>query len=397
MTRRFDRGEFRKPKRMDSGFLRAEGFLTRIGVFGYRESDGSTRRELRLPEEVFHPDSLDTIQAAPLTNEHPDEAVTSRNVRRLSVGTIGTDARRDGDFIRGTVMVTDAETVAQVDAGKKRELSCGYDCRLDHTPGTHPTFGAYDAIQRDIRHNHVALVVTGKAGPEASLRLDAGDAVMVEAYPPPSPTPQVRTDSMDTISITIDGVTHQVSKATADALTASVKRRDSEIAELTTSVETQTAKADEVQAKLDASEEKVTTETARADTAEKPETLREAVKARLGLERSALLVLGEAKVTELKLDTLEDDAIRKAVILHASPDVDLAEKSEAYIQARFDAAIEGAPEAKADAAAGALGALRVHVDAASTTTKTDEKGSQAAMVTRNRGRWDARDRVEPPK
>ena len=32
--------------------------LTRVGIFEYRRPDGSIRRELRLPEEVFAPESL---------------------------------------------------------------------------------------------------------------------------------------------------------------------------------------------------------------------------------------------------------------------------------------------------------------------------------------------------
>lgn len=395
MARRFDRGEFRKPVRQDDGFLMAEGLLTRVGVFGYREDDGSTRKELRLPEEVFHPDSLASLQAKPVTNGHPPEKVTSKNARNLSVGHLGTDAREDGEFIRGTVMITDEATVAEVEASEKRELSCGYDCRLDRTPGIHPTYGAYDAIQRDIRHNHVALVAIGRAGQDARLHLDAGDAVMVDASPSPSNPTHARTDSMDTTTICIDGVDHQISKATATALEQSVKRRDSEIETLTAQATERTAKADEVQAKLDTAEEKLVKETERADTAEKPETLREAVATRLDLERSAISVLGEEKAKELKLDSLSLSDIQKAVILHASPKIDLADKSEAYVQARFDAAVEGA-DAK-DTGTATLGALRTHADAASTEERNDSTTAQQKMAERNRRQWSARDEAAATK
>ncbi len=391
MARRYDRGQFRKPIRQDEGFLMAEGLLTRVGVFGYREDDGTTRRELRLPEEVFHPDSLASLQAKPLTNGHPPEAVTARNSRRLSVGTIGTDARRDGEFIRGTVMVTDEATVAEVEAEEKQELSCGYDCRLDKSPGVHPTYGSYDAIQRDIRHNHVALVSVGRAGHEARLRLDAGDAVMVDAPPSPSNPTQARTDSMETITIRIDGIDIEVPKAFAGAIETAVSRRDAEIKALTEQVTEKTAKTDEIQAKLDTAEEKITAETARADAAEKPETLQAAIAARLDVERSAILVIGEEKAKELKLDSLILGDLKKAVIMHASPDTDLAEKSVDYIDARFDAIVESGP-AKPKASTG-LGDLRTRADEAGGEKRTDAKTAQAAMAERSRGHWDARDRV----
>ena len=40
------------------GFFYDEPILTRTGIFDYKNPDGSIRRELRLPEQVFDPDSL---------------------------------------------------------------------------------------------------------------------------------------------------------------------------------------------------------------------------------------------------------------------------------------------------------------------------------------------------
>jgi hypothetical protein len=36
------------------------------------------------------------------------------------------------------------------------ELSCGYQCRLDPTPGIYEGW-PYDVVQRDIRHDHVGV------------------------------------------------------------------------------------------------------------------------------------------------------------------------------------------------------------------------------------------------
>ena len=49
------------------GFLVARAPVTSIGVFSYRNPDGSERRELRLPEEVFNADSLASLRLKPLT------------------------------------------------------------------------------------------------------------------------------------------------------------------------------------------------------------------------------------------------------------------------------------------------------------------------------------------
>ena len=40
------------------GYLRDRPILTTTGIFEYLNSDGSVRRELRLPDEVFAPESL---------------------------------------------------------------------------------------------------------------------------------------------------------------------------------------------------------------------------------------------------------------------------------------------------------------------------------------------------
>ena len=53
---------------------------------------------------------------------------------------------------------------------KMRELSCGYNLRLDETPGVWEG-QPYDAIQRDIEINHLALVDKARAGEQARLNL----------------------------------------------------------------------------------------------------------------------------------------------------------------------------------------------------------------------------------
>jgi hypothetical protein len=51
----------------------------------YRNPDGSDRRELRLPEEVFKADSLETLRDATVIEGHPD-MVNPSNWKELSRG-----------------------------------------------------------------------------------------------------------------------------------------------------------------------------------------------------------------------------------------------------------------------------------------------------------------------
>lgn len=175
---RGDRGLLSRPRMLSNGFMQSDAFFTRVGVFAYRNTDGSTRRELRLPEEVFKGDSLETFKMATVTLGHPPEPVTAKNARQYQVGTTGQDVRRDSDKMRGTIMVSDEAAIRAMKAGV-REISNGYFCDLEMTPGV--TKGiegvedglSYDCIQRNIEGNHVAIVERGRAGPEVAARVDS--------------------------------------------------------------------------------------------------------------------------------------------------------------------------------------------------------------------------------
>ncbi len=144
----------------------------------YRDGGGRIRRELRPPEEVFDPASLKSLALVPVTNDHPPELLDSENLKRYQVGNVGDSVAREGLLVRAPVVVQDASAVAAVLTGKQ-QLSCGYEADLDETPGVYDGV-PYDAIQRRIRYNHLALVDLGRAGPSCKLKLDAAEEVRME-------------------------------------------------------------------------------------------------------------------------------------------------------------------------------------------------------------------------
>jgi len=173
---RFDRGSIGKISKTAQGFLRIDGALTRVGVFTYHNADGSQRREYRPAEEVFNSDSLATIPGAPITDLHPPGLVTPANVRELQRGFVAEGVRKDGRFVSAPLVIQDAAMIAAVENGERRELSCGYTCHLDWQTGEFEG-ERYDAIQRGIIANHVALGPRGwgRAGPEVALRMDGAN------------------------------------------------------------------------------------------------------------------------------------------------------------------------------------------------------------------------------
>ncbi len=175
-------GNLGKFSRTPTGGLKVPARLTRTGVLEYRKPDGTIRRELRLPEEVFNADSLASLEDATVTNlDNHRGLIGPENWKDATLGH-ARNIRHDGKFVEADLHINDAQAIIDLENGRLHDISCGYSCKLDMTPGLHEG-QPYDAIQRRIRYNHVAVLPKGRgrAGTDVALRLDAKDAVCVEA------------------------------------------------------------------------------------------------------------------------------------------------------------------------------------------------------------------------
>lgn len=164
-------------RRTGDGYLLAQAHAARVGIQTYLGGEvgkpgAGIVRVYRPEAEVFDGASMASFGNKPITVGHPPETVNAATWRKYAVGFVGGEVARDGDRIAVPLMFTDADAIRQLDAGVA-ELSAGYSTDLDWTAGTTPQGEAYDAVQRVIRINHVALVPQGRAG--ASVRVgDAG-------------------------------------------------------------------------------------------------------------------------------------------------------------------------------------------------------------------------------
>ncbi len=315
---RVDRVQLRPSRKLANGSLRVDGVLTRTGVFKYRQADGTIRREYRPAEEVFNADSMESFSMVPVTDDHPPVAITSENAKEYSVGAVGESVRRDGNLMVAAMVVFDASAVDKIEGGK-HALSNGYAVEIDETSGISPDGEPYDAIQRKIRGNHVALVDDARAGDVARVRMD-GVAVMIETG---SAEPQKRNDS----------------SMNEEQLKAKIAELIVEKAELTGNLEAATKRADTAEADRDA-------EKARADKAEKArddaadgESGR--IRARVELENRSSTVLGDDFKTDGKDgEPKSNRELQIEVIEKIDGEFESKEKSDDYIQARFDRACE---------------------------------------------------------
>lgn len=362
---RFDTSRLGKVRRTPSGGIRVPANLTRVGVLDYKLPDGSTRRELRLPEEVFAADSIATLEGAPVVPKVFHRAlVTPETWKAASIGHASAP-KAAGKFLSGELFIQDAATISAIDRGELGELSCGYSCKLDFTPGVW-NGQRYDAIQRGIRYNHVALLAPneGRAGPEVSLRLDSKDAVCAIG------------DDMKTIRL--DGKDYEVgSQEHLDALDGIHAKA---LAAEQTKTAAVTKELEQIKARFDAADEKLK----KLEEEGSEEKMSKRVRSRIRLLTRAMKFLEE---DEEKMDALSDRELQERVIKKASPNFDAKDRSDDYIAARFDAICEDL--AKSESVSGALGKIQsgLRLDASEQSGAGDVEKARAARDARVRDAW----------
>ena len=129
----------------------------RSEIFGDSENDGLIEVD-RKAEEVFSPETMASFENKPVCVEHPDVDVNSGNISEFAVGFVRDihKGEYEGEPVMlGTLVITDAKTIEEIEEGKHTDLSCGYDCDIEDTENPQ---------QRNIRGNHVALCEQGRAG-----------------------------------------------------------------------------------------------------------------------------------------------------------------------------------------------------------------------------------------
>jgi hypothetical protein len=352
---RFDVRPLEKPTKTESGFLKVPVFATRSGVFKYVKADGTIVREFRPPGNVFDENSMVTLAGVPVTNRHPAEMVDSKNAKKFMVGFTSDNVEKHGNMIKTSVTISDQAMIDEIEKGGLREVSCGYSCDLDFTPGRTDEGEEYDAIQSNIIYNHLAVVDRGRAGRDVRLRMDANSAILDnennEPFDNNGPQPK-QGGNMGTAKIKLNGAEYEVDAGVASAMKSALKEaKDQGMAEMKEKMsKDMEKKKDEFDAQLDTVQEKL-------DAAEKE--LKEAQGQKLDHAQIQELVVARQRVMDTaqtvlkdaeKLDEMSDFEIKKAVIVEVT-NLDAEDEKltkETYVDARFDAIVETVEAEKAD-------------------------------------------------
>lgn len=176
-----DSGKFSSTVITDEGFLVTEIDFARVGIQQYLNSDladgkffpdkpkNAIINVLRPESEVFDEKSLSSFALIPLTNGHPDKNLDSKTTKYYSVGTTGENVKRNGNFVRTKIKVTDSIVVNKIKSGYK-QFSAGYTSILKKSNGI---YGGkeFHAIQTNIRGNHLAVAINNaRCGDGCSIK-----------------------------------------------------------------------------------------------------------------------------------------------------------------------------------------------------------------------------------
>lgn len=383
MEQRFDSIPLSDTYFTPEGYLIDNPILTRVGIFEYHNPDGTIRRELRLPEEVFAAESLASYKGKPVILTHEAGLVDVDNVQQEHIGTILSEGIQDGDNVRAQIVIHDAESL---DYGL-RELSLGYTQTPDETPGVW-NGQPYDAIQRNIQINHLALVEKARAGEQARLNIDGEEqggnqmskarkdgltpeeiARLVEEYkqrqaqrmqnsnpttdegtnPEEQTTDEGEADPVQEVKDRRDRRDASGDCETMDEASGVIAQQDEDIQKLLDFIAQLQAKIDfdeasaEEEAKTDSEGETAEANADEEEPQENPLNM-DSIDAYVN-QKIELIRLGD-KLNLDGIETMKPMDAKKAIIKKVHPNIRLDGKDTAYINAMFDIAKESVSKRK---------------------------------------------------
>ena len=383
MEQRFDSIPLSDTYFTPEGYLIDNPILTRVGIFEYHNPDGTIRRELRLPEEVFAAESLASYKGKPVILTHEAGLVDVDNVQQEHIGTILSEGIQDGDNVRAQIVIHDAESLSY----GLRELSLGYTQTPDETPGVW-NGQPYDAIQRNIQINHLALVEKARAGETARLNIDGEEqggnqmskarkdgltpeeiARLVEEYkqrqaqrmqnsnptadegtnPEEQTTDEGEVDPVQEVKDRRDRRDASGDCETMDEASGVIAQQDEDIQKLLDFIAQLQAKIDfdeasaEEEAKTDSEGETAEANADEEEHQENPLNM-DSIDAYVN-QKIELIRLGD-KLNLDAIETMKPMDAKKAIITKVHPNIRLDGKDTAYINAMFDIAKESVGKRK---------------------------------------------------
>lgn len=323
-------------RRTADGYLIAEAKSVRTGIQLYSGDEVGKPsmpivRVYRPADQVFADASLQSFTHAPVTMNHPDEAVTADNWKELAIGEVSTAAKKDGEWVHLPLILKDAKAIAEVEEGK-RELSAGYTCELIWGDGVTPDGQHFDATQTNIKINHLAVVTRARAGSQARI----GDGAVNWGASPIPLVDEKGTRSMTNRTLMVDGLSVELADKDAQIVQRALDGFNKKIADMETA-------AGEAKANIAAKDQEIGTLKAEnqklIDAQIKPEDID-----RLVADRSALIE--QIKAIDSRIEIKGSDAdLRRAAVKSKLGDEMIKDASDDMITGMFRAIAKDAKSA----------------------------------------------------
>lgn len=297
---------------LENGYMSAMPRIARSGIQLYKGDECGVDfqdvvRVYRPPAEVFKMDTAKSYTHLPVTSDHPGVPVNSSNWKKYAKGDTGDEVVRDGGFVRVPMMLKDQEVIQEYRNGKA-QLSVGYTCDLEWSPGIVPdgeldAGKSYDCIQRDIRANHLAVVTAARGGPKLKIGDDNPD----------------KGDDMTTLrAMQVDGIECQMTDTAAQVVQRHIQKLEQQLADARKKASEKeeeeserSADAKKIEDSLKAKDAQIATLQQQLKDAQDPHKLDAAVKERQGVIDRARQVL-----PTLRVDGQTVGDIRKQVVVN---------------------------------------------------------------------------------
>jgi len=120
----------------------------------------------------------------PVTRDHPKAGIVT--MRDQVLGFLR-DPRAESDVLTGILEISDKDLIADIKAEKLSDVSPGYFCTLDTSDEAKGTLGDgkdYNAVQREIFLNHVAVCAEGRCSSRDGCGLNIVPITNESANPP---------------------------------------------------------------------------------------------------------------------------------------------------------------------------------------------------------------------
>jgi len=349
MVARYDNITF-KAELTKEGWIIDKPVITRAGIFNYNNGKGKIVKEYRPDEEVFKSDSLNSLRAIPITDGHKGILSTNSELDGIVVGSVMSPGVKEDSNVVADIVIHNVKKI-----GSRRDLSLGYQCRIDETPGEF-NGQKYDQVQRDITYNHLAVVNKGRAG-NARIRLDSDELVSFE----------METDMPDVtlVAVRLDsGITYQAQPEVA----VHIKGLEDQLKDLKTRLDKSDAERDTAKAAL---------VTANKEHEESLKKERDTARSRVTLEE-------KAKQMSIKFDGLSDREVKIAIAAKLGNKLDFKDRSDDYVDSAYDMTISN-EESKSKTTAEQKKITTTKQDASSGNSGSSSLDARARMIARIRG------------